>query len=68
MQGMSSGRPKGQERHRIILNVRGELADEVRMLAAQERRTINSTVELLIERGLRDWPRFATEPEPLVAA
>lgn len=65
---MSSGRPKGQERHRIILNVRAALAHEVKALAEQERRTLNSQVELLIERGLQDWPRVALALPQEVAA
>lgn len=55
---MTSGRPKGQGRQRVILNLPVELADEVRALADHERRTINSQVELLIERGLKTWARL----------
>lgn len=60
---MSRGRPQGEDRQRIVLNVRSALAAEVKALAEAERRSMNSQVELLIERGLQDWPRMT----PVVA-
>lgn len=42
-------------RHRFNMALSPDLWEQVRELAIQERRPINSQLELLIERGLRSY-------------